>query len=172
MEVALLSQQTIRIKSKLATIVVDAENPSKTSSDCLLFLSESYTGEKEGEHRLSIYASGEYEIGGIKITVTGQREKLVYKLVVDGATVIVTLGSTLEKPIDGMGDCDIVIVNADATFNTEAITALSPHVVVLYGKETKDGLKALGKEGVVGVSKYSTSKELPEEMEVVLLASS
>lgn len=173
MEIAILPKQTIRVKTKQASLLIDpASANGKTTADGILFLrDETAVPSNVSEYRLVIHAAGEYEVGGIKITGIGARGKVSYMLSVDGITVLVSCASLLEKPIEGNNDISIAIILADSSLNSASITALSPNVVVVYGEQATDAVKVLGKEAAP-VQKYvTTSEKLPEEMEVVLLSS-
>ncbi len=172
MEIASLHKQSIRIKGKQATFVVDPQvSGSKTVTDGIILMeNDEVLGTSISGQRLVIAGPGDYELGGVKIAGSGHKGKLLYGLNVDGVELLITTASTLEKPLEGR-EYDIVICNANATLNPSSITALSPKVVVVYGEQAQEALKVLGKEGTSATAKYQTTADkLPEELEVVLLA--
>lgn len=170
MEITSLHKQSIRIKGKQATFVMDPQvNGTKTVTDGILLLTtDEVLGTTVSGQRLVMSGPGDYELGGVKVSGTGYKGHLFYVLHVDGVEVFVTTASTLEKPLEGR-EYDVVICNANAPLNPSSITALSPKVVLLYGEQAQEALKALGKEGSATSKYQTTADKLPEEMEVVLL---
>lgn len=176
MEVSTLSQDTIRIKGKQASIVIDPVKTVKpTQSDAILVFNSLLTHDfaKIEGSRLLIQGSGEYEIGGIKVSSYLLDQELVYQVMVDNVEVFVIKGQSLEKAKDKAREYDMVIVLADSSFDSAHLTAFSPRVIVLYGEKSREAAKNLGKEELKEVAKYSaTHEKLPEETEIVVLASS
>lgn len=168
MDIALLSKNTLKIKGKKAVLVVDADGP--VEANVLLTLNNASINSKAELNQLVIQGQGEYEVGGTKISVYENAADYLYDISIDGLKVIVTEGPILQKMKDKIAERDIVVVHASSEINPAAVTQLAPRVVVLYGEQAIATAKALGKENPDSVKKYQSTKELPTEMEVVVLA--
>ena len=174
MDISILSKNSIRIRSKHAALVVDpTEDLAKTNADGIILLSNSnFDIGRILDYRIVIEGAGEYEVGGVKISVENRGEGFVYSLLVDGIKIVLGKISVIGKIQDSANACDIALLNADSDLKT-TITSLEPKVVILYGDKKLDGVKLLGKEGIPAVQKFTITKDkLPTEMEVILLASS
>ncbi len=173
MDVVQLSQNTLRIKGKNASIVVNPTTSiSKTEADAILLLS-SYVDQSfakiEGS-RITLQGPGEYEVSGVKISTTRVNEELVASIELDGLKLLVGSGTSIEQIHDKIEGCEIGVINADNNFNYSVITSLEPRVLIVYGPKKEEAVKSLGKDTPIVSSKYSTTAEkLPEEMEVILL---
>lgn len=170
MDVYLLSQNSIRIKTKRSTVVIDPQKDiTKTSADCVIA-----TGDvdlsKITDSRLLIEGVGEYEVGGLKITGLTFGDKTAYVLNADGVETFFAKTSVAENKPEITRDYLVAILNVDTALNPTVVTSLEPRLLILYGEHAKEGAKILGKENVPVVSKYSFSEDkLTEEMEVVTL---
>ena len=173
MDVVQLSQNTLRIKGKNASIVVNPTiSISKTEADAIVLLS-SYVDQSfakiEGS-RIIVQGPGEYEINGVKISTTRVNQDLVARIEIDGLKLLVGSGSLIEQIQDKIEECEIGVINADNNFNYSVLTSLEPSVLIIYGQKKEEAVKSLGKDTSIKFSKYSTTADkLPEEMEVILL---
>lgn len=174
MEIALLSSNSVKIRGKHASLVVDPQ--VKTSGDAVLLLSENsgLTPAKVEKHRLVIEGPGEYEIGGIKISSFGFGKDVAYHIRIDGLEVFVSyIGflqrqDVVQKWQDKIKEYDVVVLNADSPINESLITTLSPKIAAFYGEKAEEA-KVISSD-VQSSSKVQVSAgKLPEEMEVVLL---
>lgn len=173
MEVSLLSKDTIRIKGKQASVVIDPVKTVKpTPADAILIFNNLLTHDftKIEGSRLLITGSGEYEIGGVKVSSFVIATELTYQVIVDGVEILVIKGGSLEAAKDKAREYNMVIVLADSDFDSSHLTNFSPRVTILYGEAAEAAAKNLGKEELKKVAKYVTTREkLPEETEVVIL---
>lgn len=169
MEIALLDKNSIRIKGKKTTIVVDPQ--TKTVGDCVLFLNDidiTNASLVEGQ-RLVVQGPGEYEIGGAKISVLKRGEELAYILTIDSILLCLAKANAMEKSQDAMQECSVAVFLADSLISESLIAAVSPKIAVLYGEKAAESTKAIGKD-VAPVNKIQISADkLPEEMQVVVL---
>lgn len=170
MDITTLDSQSIKIKSKHITFVVG--NPQiTTTADAVLFLTNPKGKIRVDGARLILQAPGEYEVGGIKITAIGTGAEIAYSLRVDGIDLCILRSSAGQKIVENAKECNVAIMFDTDTIQDTLVTALSPRVLVLFGDNAREGAKALGKEDIVPVKKYTTALEkLPTEMEVVVLA--
>lgn len=172
MEVALLDKTSLRIKSKHTNFVVDPLGKlSKTSTDAVLILSgDSVDLSKVMDYRVVIKSPGEYEVGGIKISAIDMDGSTVYGLTIDNVDILLAKTSSVTKVSEKLKEYQIAIFNVDSEINQTVVTALGSRVVILYGEKATDAAKALGKEDVQVLQKFSAAEDkLPEEMQVVLL---
>ncbi len=179
MEISSLDAQSIRIKGKQASFVIDpTKGISKTSAEAILQLRNTadFTGQKIEGARLTIQGPGEYEIGGVKISAFRLGADLVYDIKIDGISLFLAIDELmskqdiLQKSKDIMKDYHIVVLNTQEVGDQSGLPSFSPRVVVFYGNNAKEGAKALGKEEITPTAKYQTTADkLPDEMEVVVL---
>lgn len=180
MEVALFPNNTLRIKGKRASLVVDPKKGGqKQSADAILLLqNKDFDPSRVSDYRVIVADPGEYEVGGIKMTgVTGDNgtlpagRQVFYNLNVDNLDMILANTSSLSKFKELITEPKVAILNADSEIDLETITAIEPKVVVLYGQYSHSAVKALGKVGVSASKKFvQTSDKLPQESQVVWLA--
>lgn len=176
MEIAILTQNSLRIKGKNVTLVtLPSSVTTKTPADATLSLiaGESLENAKIEGSRVAINASGEYEVSGAKIVGMQSGDDVVYSMHIDGLNILLGAIEAIETVLDKLLDKHhIVITIVAGKLNEETITSLEPQVALLVGDSAKDGAKVLGKEASP-TSKYATTLEkLPAEMEVAVLASS
>lgn len=173
MDVSLLYENSIRIKGKKASLIVDPQTKMpKNQADMVLLLKEGGDLSKVEGQRLVIDDDGEYEVGGVKVTAQGRRDKgIFYNLNVDQTRVILAKVSTLGKLADTSNEADLAILDVDSGLDETLVASLESKVVVLYGEKASEGIKALGKNDVSPIKKLTTTKDkLPEETQIVWLA--
>lgn len=172
MDVTLLDKTSLKIKSKYANFIVDPfENLSKISSDAIIVLSDKTDISRVIDYRVVIKAPGEYEVGGIKISGIDLEGSTVYGLTIDGIDVLLAKTSSISKISEKLKEYEIAILNVDSEINQSVVTALEPRIVVLYGEKAKESAKAMGKESVEVLQKFSAVEgKLPEEMQIVVLS--
>lgn len=170
MEVALLSKGSVKIRSKLATFIVDPDNTlAKTEADAVISLDGDGDVSKISEFRAIISGPGEYEIKGVKISADKNEQGIFYKLSIDKLDVLLTKASTLSK-IENALSSHVVVIHADDVPSDKVVTAMQPSVVVLYGEKAAGAARILKEGAGVPVNKFAvTFEKLPQEMEVVTL---
>lgn len=171
MEVALLGEGSIKIRSKLANFVV---NPNalvaKTEADAIiLFNNEDVDTSKVADFRAIISGPGEYEIKGVKITSIKHRDGIVYRLVMDKMDVVLGRASDISKT-ENIIAAHVVVIEADELPADKAITSMQPSIVIFYGEKAEEAAMAIKEGAGENVSKFVvTFEKLPQEMEVVTL---
>ncbi|TXG75729.1 hypothetical protein E6Q11_07020 [Candidatus Dojkabacteria bacterium] len=172
MDVILLGKNSIRIKGKKSSFVIDPTTEvGKTEADAAIKLSSvpNFSAAKLEGSRVTFSGPGEYEVGGVKMSLIPAGGECVGFFDVDNVGVLAGSGSALEKVQEKAENADIVIVNANSEFNYSIVTTLEPKVLIVYGDKRDEVKKALGKEGEV-MSKFSSAKEkLTDEMQLILL---
>lgn len=173
MDVAYLGENSIRIKSKTASIIVDP-SPSigKTETDAVV-LTDSILNpnlSKIEGYRIVIKGPGEYEVSGVKVSASRVGEKLVLRLDVDGVKVLIGDGISIEKVHEKIEECDLAVINSENEYNYAILASLEPKALLVYGSQKEAAAKSLGKEDALKANKYSTTAEkLPQEMELIVL---
>lgn len=179
MEIALLSSDSIRIKGKHSSIVINPQNKSIPLQVAILI------GTQQGKNFISsegvtIDGPGEYEVGGIKISgvqgkdtrsETGQaRHEVVYSMTVDGVAIAVGTLSGLHSSQQKMKEHNIAVVLALDEIEASFVTSMAVNAVLFYGSCAAKALSGFAKENVKEVNKYQvTLEKLPQEIETVLL---
>ncbi len=173
MDIAVLSKDSLKIKIKKTSLVVDPKpQMPKTDGDAVITLGEDFDAGRVNEYRVLINQAGEYEVGGLKISSFRVENELVFSFSSEGVDILLAKASGLSKvPSDKLQDYGVVIVNADISIPQNAITSMEPRAVVLYGEHAREGAKALGSGNAAKSSKISISENsLPEETEIYLLS--
>jgi hypothetical protein len=174
MDIAILSESTLKLKAKKTTLAIDPKTSvAKFDADAILMLDRDGSDpSRVSNSRVVINQVGEYEISGLKIVGLRSDEDVMYRLVSDNTSIFVAKASSLDKiSADKIGDYQIVIINVDEDLNQSLITAMEPRVIIFYGAKAKEAAKAVGKENVLVSPKISLNEDkLPEEMTVYVLA--
>lgn len=170
-DIAIVGQNSIKLRGKQVTFIVDPSSAlPKTSADAII-LSNGYADidiSRVTDSRIIIEGAGGYEVGGAKISGTTTSKGILYRISIDGLNII--LGKAAETKAEGFNACQVAVVNADRDFNASFITALEPRIAVLYGDKNIEAAKTLGAENAGPVSKITiTQDKLPEKMEVMVL---
>jgi hypothetical protein len=170
-DISIVEKSSIKIKGKRAIFIVDpTKEMPKTPADAIIFLNgEDKAGvSKVADFRMIINGPGEYEVGGVKVSGLKTSKGIIYRLSVDGVTVV--LGTATDTKMEGFSACEVMVVNTNNDFNESFVTALEPKTVVLYGDKGAESAKKLGAENVSSITKVTIAKDkLPEKMEVIVL---
>lgn len=172
MDLTILDKNSIKIKGKKSSLVVDPTPKSpKTPGDAILLLGEDGAVDRVEGFRLIVNDDGEYEVGGIKITgASNQGWGIIYNLNIDATQAILARTSTLEKLTDTANEAEIAILNVDSSLNEALIASLEAKIIVLYGDKASEGLKALGKQDLQSLRKVTVGREkLPEDSETQIV---
>lgn len=172
MDVSIIGENVVKIRSKNASFVVDpVKTIPKVNAYAILSLlnNKNIDASRVLDQRIIINGPGEYEIAGVKISGARAGNGIVYSLLLDNIQVVLGKVSDVSKLLDNTPSCKIAILMADDDLKSIA-AKLEPKIIVLYGDKKLEGARALGKEGIVPVQKFTALKDrLPEEMEVVVL---
>lgn len=171
MEIALLPKSGLRVKGKSATIAIDPQD--KSAYKAVLAMTKSPDEVTKSDEAVSIFSTGEYEVGGMKISGTRVDNVTIYSIIVDSVDVLIGPLNALEKIHNKLQEHNIVVVNCDEVGNASFVTSLTENVTIFYGDKASEVAQAFGKENVKPMNKYSSTKDkLPAEVETILLASS
>jgi len=170
MEVSLLNSTTLRLKGKSIVLIVDpVAQKAKIAGDAVIFLREENKEIDVEGSRLNIFGSGDYEVGGVKITGIKSGDILSYYVLLDGMSLLIGKASGI-KGKESLRDVDVVIILSDIIVDQSSLASVTSGVAIFYGEMGKENITALGKD-LQSVNKFSITKDkLPSEMEVVWLA--
>ncbi|HXS14748.1 MAG TPA: hypothetical protein VN711_01350 [Candidatus Saccharimonadales bacterium] len=172
MEIAIQNGNTVRIKGKLASFLVNPDaSKVKAPADGTLLMGDNKTSEFFQENLGVVFqGAGEYEVKGAKVTGVRVEADTVYTLSVDGVSVYAGKVSTTTKAKDKLHEHDMVLLEADEVLTQAIMGQLSPRVILFYGEKAAETVKSFGKEAVEVSSKYAVTKDkLPLETVFVLL---
>jgi len=173
MDIQILGRDSLKIKSKKATLAVDPK-PSipKFDADGIILLNNDGDLKRINNYRVCINAAGEYEVGGLKISGISLNGDTMFVLTSENMTVLVAKASSLDKATsEKIGEYKVLVIDADGDLNQGLVTAMEPNLVIFYGLKAKEAAKNLGKGSTPASSKISILREkLPDEMGVAILA--
>lgn len=171
MEVALVSPQTIRIKGKVASFLVDpVPARAKQQADAIIWLTSGLSIDPTTIEnlRVELKGPGEYEVAGVKVTGVKNGQGTFYLLSLDGMTIVLANASVL-KGKEHAQDAHMIVLHANEPVESSALASFNPQAVVVYGSQAGEVVKTLGKEAVTGNKFAVTKDKLSAEMQVVLL---
>lgn len=184
MEIALLSQNALRIKGKKATILVDVLDAQKTEANAYLFLNENALQAKADKDDLLVFGPGDYEVVGTKIAAFSSNKELLYQITIDGMKVLLASSSAFVRMKEKINEQNIVVLFTNEVVDQSALTNAQPAVAICYGDKATEVSANLGKglnkkEGeaetnpdasIKPVDKFViTAEKLPAELQIVLL---
>jgi len=168
MEIANLPKNSLRIKSKLASLVIDQQDTAEYNASLVLGKSPKELTFQDAS--VVITAPGEYEVGGIKISGSRADAAMIYTMNVDSVEIVIGQMTALSKMQNKLTDNNIVIVLCDTADNASFLTSLVTNVIVLYGEKAEEVSHSFAQEKVKRMAKYSSTLEkLPTEVETILL---
>ncbi|HUQ85477.1 MAG TPA: hypothetical protein VM077_04085 [Candidatus Limnocylindrales bacterium] len=168
MEIALLPNNSLKIKGKNATILVDPKD--KTEANAALIFSGNSKEANTNNVEVVIDGPGEFETGGIKITGQRFEDEMLYSLSVDSVSILIGKSAVLEKAHQKLKEANILVVKCEEVSEASSLTSLVTNVVIFYGENASEMGKTFGQENVKHLSKYaSTIDKLPAEVETIIL---
>jgi len=171
-EIATLSQTSLKIKGKRSSFVIDPDKTlkAKTPAEAVVVfngLQSLDVGKIEGQ-RVVISGSGEYEVGGIKISGVKTGGELFYQMLVDGVTVALANSNSINTLKEKLTGHHILLFCVNGKIDEALIATLEPRVVIFYGENVAE-LKNTIKDAIP-MQKYAvTLEKLPEKMQTVIL---
>lgn len=174
MEITSLTNKTVKIKGKKASLVIDPQLDlkTKTSTDAVLLTkrAEPFDLSKVENQRVVIDAPGEFEVEQVKISGFIYDEDLIYDVGMDGINILILKSGLLKKFQDTSKDYHILLLNTDSVVDSSLVTSIAPRVLILYGEKAGDFEKLFGKEDTQKTSKFLTTLDkLPQEMQILML---
>jgi hypothetical protein len=188
MEIKLLGDYTVFLKGKKENILVNPTKKilvdSKFDSRIVLFTAKCFDDvDSINDSKVLVRGPGEYEIGGVEINgYNGEDENTVYRLVIDGISIVV-LGKIAQelssKRVERIDSADVllapVLVGEEGSF--KLVKEWSKKWGVNYlipmfedGESLKKFLDAADEEGLEEIDSLKMEKvDLPDGLELKLL---
>lgn len=186
MEIKFLGNNTIYIKGKKETVLVNPEGSNnKVNSRIIIYNQQKYEVLGTGNDRVSIIGPGEYEVGGVEVTgLAAGDNNTMYTVLIDGVMVGI-LGKLTEeineKKADKVNGVDVLVadVSNKTGIGAKALLKLAKtwgaNYVIPVGYNSSNGdlatfLDESDNEGLEAMESLKVDKDsLPEGMEVVVL---
>jgi hypothetical protein len=170
MEIALVANDSIRIKGKSGIFLVNPSGKSISANGIFTLGNQQIDKSKIEDDSVILKGPGEYELASIKITGVRYSDETIFSFRIDSIDVVLGRGEVIEKDHAKLKEHNIVILYADTLVNPSFVTALAPSVVIFYGASAEGSIQQLAKEGFKRDTKYvTTADKLPAEMEEILL---
>jgi hypothetical protein len=170
MEIAALTNTSLRLKGKQATLVINPTAKITGYSGALYIPSVSYTEISVEKDCVLFDGAGEYEVGGVKVSGITSGTETIYTISLDGIQILVGTITALERSHAKIGEQHIVIVIANTEIDPSFVTSFAPKVVFFTGDFAENVAKKTAKENIRKEAKYqSTLDKLPAEMEEIIL---
>lgn len=131
MEISKVDKNSIKIKGKSASILI---NPvGKQEADIIIATAapETLDISKVTGVRLIISGPGEYEAGGISISVKKGKDGTAYTII-EGSRILFTTSAGL-KNVSGDDEYDGVIIQVTSEFSDDLLDPINTKCAVLYG---------------------------------------
>lgn len=169
MEIVSLSPNSIRIKSKQATIIVNPQEKVSGANAVVIFNQE-VKKLKLPSDAVIINGAGDYEVGGVKFSGTRYDTAISYSFIVDDVNILLIDLSALSKNHQKMRDYDVVIVSVDTEEDVAVATNVAGSAVIYIGDKAEAVVTKAIKEGVINTTKFVTTKDkLSTEVQQILL---
>jgi len=171
MDIALVSPNSIKIKGKVASFLVEPRDmKGKAQADAVITFDSSPIDISSIEGaRVVLSGAGDYEIGGVKLIGLKNNEAALYYINMDNIVIMVGKASSLQNK-EVVRDADVAVVFSDAAVDSSLLATINPRTVIFYGPQAQENSKLLGKE-VTTATKYSITKDkLPAELEAILFS--
>lgn len=131
MEIARLSDTSIKIKTKTATLVVDPN--TKVEADIILqIVGEDSDSSLVSNNRIVIDGPGDYEIMDVVIKGVRYGEFVGY-YVDDGLSRLMLIPSTVVETEKDEEGYNALVVKVVSGFDVEKITSFAPNVCLVFG---------------------------------------
>ncbi len=171
MEIASVGTNSIRIKGKNASVVINPEEKNITYNAAILIGNPQKSLLKLSEENVLIDGPGEYEAGGIKMTGIKADAQTVYSITVDGVEILLGDREALEKVHQKMKDHHVAVIFANTFGNVSFASSLAMSAILFTGEKGRESIDTIAKDQKKEVPKYSISADkLPSEAETILLS--
>lgn len=155
MEVSIVRDQSIKIKNKTSSVVVDPV--SKTDANVVILTKNAGRESLDNipEKAVVIDGAGEYEVGGISMIVTDMNGELTYSFDSEGTRILLLAESTLAK-IKAEDEYNAIVVRVDEEVKDTVLANLTAQVFIFYGDLEKVKLQS---ENIQKLSKVNLRKK-------------
>ncbi|MBI5044524.1 MAG: hypothetical protein HZC02_01230 [Candidatus Levybacteria bacterium] len=171
MEIASFGTNSIRIKGKNASIIINPQDKGTISNAVILIGNPQKSSLKIPTDTVIIDGPGEYEAGGIKMTGVKAESQTVYTVTVDGVEILLGDREALEKAHQKLKDHNIAVVFANTFGNISFAPSLAMNAILFTGEKGRECVDTIAKDTKKEVPKYTISVDkLPSETETILLS--
>lgn len=156
MEISKLSESSIKLKGKNASVVVDPVG--KVDAEIVIATQsvDSLSLDKVNGVRLIISGPGEYEVGGVSITGKQVAGGVMYHILEQSKIILVPSANVSSVPDDEEYDC--VIVKVIGEFKDDTLGPINAKCVVLYGDTALATIKSENQEKATKVNIKKTAE--------------
>lgn len=156
MEVSKISDASLKIKGKNASVVIDPK--SKVDAQIVIAIEplDTISLDKVEGVRLVISGPGEYEAGGVSITGKKVNGEVIYQIVDSGKIIFVTSKNVADVPDDEEYDCLIVKITGE--FKEDLLGPINTKCTILYGDFSLLDLKSENQEKVQKINLKKTAE--------------
>ena len=160
MDISFVNQSSFRLRGKLAMVIVDQKSLR--------------VEDRAGGAPYQIRGPGEYEVKGVGVIGLSAAGNTIYRIEIDGVSVLYLGGLTqplTSDQVDLLDGVDVLIIPVGVP---SVIKEIEPSIVIptQYDPHGLSAfLKEFGKDDVAPQPKLSVTRDkLPEQLEVVVLA--
>ncbi|HUD44812.1 MAG TPA: hypothetical protein VMR41_04675 [Patescibacteria group bacterium] len=169
MEIALLSANSLRLKGKNTTFVVNPQDKNTSYAAAVVFYSTK-ENLKINPDAVVIDGAGDYEIGGIKLMASRFENDIIYSFIIDDVSVLLADLKVVSKNHQKLKDYDIVAAYITSDEDPSSAINLASSAVLFFGEKAAESVKKTVKEGLQEMNKYSVTKDkLTTEVAQILL---
>ena len=169
MEIAVLTKNSVRLKGKNASFVVNPESSPKESNGSFYFTFDP-SRKPISEEGVILDSPGEFEVAGVKIKGESGEKEMTFSIRMDGITILVGQLSLLEKIHGKLQEHNLVLVHVDKLIDPSFVSPFATSAVLYFGQDTLELGKSFLKDETQSMSKFVVTKDkLPQEMVTVLL---
>ncbi len=169
MEITKLSINSLKIRGKQTSVVVNPQDKVVTFEAAVIFNTSS-SSLKLKPDILTIDGPGEYEIGGLKITGVRYEDSVTYTFIVDEVRIGLIDNKTLAKFHAKLPDVNVLVVMVTSEDDLSISTNVANSAVLYMGDKAEEVINKYIKEGVSKSNKYTVTKDkLPTEVQQILL---
>lgn len=177
MEISLIGPQTIRIKGKKGSILVDPTGKiPKTPADAsIVFGGQDISYTKVDGQRIIIDGAGEYEVSTIKVKAEKNNGRIIYNFTVDSVEVLLArvedlTGENKAKfSLIEAKDYAVVVLLASIPVPKDLLGTIDTKILAFFGQEAGSLKDADGKQTSTMNKITVTSDKLPQDSQVIIL---
>lgn len=168
MEVVLIAKNSIKLKGKNSTLIVDPVEYIEV--DAALAIQNSAHELINHNFDVIIFGPGEYEIGGVKINGLRGSEGLVLNTTIDSISITLGTIKAIEKLQSKLKESNILIINCNGEIDASFLTSITTNTIILYGEKVDVIGKSVAGDNILRAKKYAnTIDKLPADIETIIL---
>lgn len=156
MEISKLNGISVKIKGKLASIIIDPLGKAEAEIVIATQDLDSLELSKVEGVRLVISGPGEYEVGGISISSKQLKTGVSY-LILDSAKILFITSNELNEISDDE-EFDAVLIKVVSPFSEDALGPIHTKCTVLYGNTELAAIKSEDSERATKINLKKTAE--------------